>query len=178
MAQEQGKALVQTAVTRRARPRRVAAYARCAHRDPDLLERAPVIRRALVAEEPAAVGALEREIHLEAAPVRAARIGPAALVAVDAEPAPKRGRVLRTPPRPVRAVSPVAGDLPEPVDEAFSARITLRLPESLKQRVESAAAREGASVNTWLVQALQRAVESRRPSSAGSRNRLTGYGRN
>jgi predicted HicB family RNase H-like nuclease len=69
------------------------------------------------------------------------------------------------------------GTAPEQADEAFSARITLRLPESLKQRVESAAAREGASVNTWLVQALQRAVESRRPSS-GSRNRLTGYGRN
>jgi HicB family len=67
--------------------------------------------------------------------------------------------------------------VPEPADEASSARITLRLPESLKQRVESAAAREGASVNTWLVQALQRAVESRRPSSS-SRNRLTGYGRN
>jgi hypothetical protein len=70
------------------------------------------------------------------------------------------------------------GTVTEPADEAFSARITLRLPESLKQRVESAAAREGASVNTWLVQALQRAVESRRPSSSGSRNRLTGYGRN
>jgi len=69
------------------------------------------------------------------------------------------------------------GTVPEPADEAFSARITLRLPESLKQRVESAASREGASVNTWLVQALQRAVESRRPSSV-SRNRLTGYGRN
>ena len=70
------------------------------------------------------------------------------------------------------------GTVPEQADEAFSARITLRLPESLKQRVESAATREGASVNTWLVQALQRAVESRRPSSSGSRNRLTGYGRN
>jgi hypothetical protein len=70
------------------------------------------------------------------------------------------------------------GTVPEPVDEAFSARITLRLPESLKQRIESAAAREGASVNTWLVQALQRSLESRsyRPMSAG-RNRLTGYGR-
>jgi len=65
---------------------------------------------------------------------------------------------------------------PDAVDEAFSARITLRLPESLKQRIDTAAAREGASVNTWLVQALQRAVEPRRPSSSG-RNRLTGYGR-
>ena len=68
------------------------------------------------------------------------------------------------------------GTTPEPVDEAFSARITLRLPESLKQRVESSAARDGASVNTWLVQALQRAVEPRRSMST-SRNRLTGYGR-
>ena len=70
------------------------------------------------------------------------------------------------------------GTAPEQADEAFSARITLRLPESLKQQVESAATREGASVNTWLVQALQRAVQTRRPSSSGSRNRLTGYGRN
>jgi hypothetical protein len=69
------------------------------------------------------------------------------------------------------------GTVPEAVDEAFSARITLRLPESLKQRIESAASREGASVNTWLVQALQRAVEPRR-GSGGSRNRLTGYGHN
>jgi hypothetical protein len=68
------------------------------------------------------------------------------------------------------------GDAPEAVDEAFSARITLRLPESLKQRIESSASREGASVNTWLVQALQRAVEPRRQHSS-SRNRLTGYGR-
>jgi hypothetical protein len=68
------------------------------------------------------------------------------------------------------------GTAPEPVDEAFSARISLRLPESLKQRIESAAAREGASVNTWLVLALQRSVEPRRPMSS-SRNRLTGYGR-
>jgi HicB family len=70
------------------------------------------------------------------------------------------------------------GTVPEAVDEAFSARITLRLPESLKQRVESAASREGASVNTWLVQALQRSLESKsNRSSSSSRNRLTGYGR-
>ncbi len=68
------------------------------------------------------------------------------------------------------------GTVPEPVDEVFSARITLRLPESLKLRLESAAARESVSVNTWLVQALQRLLESSRPSSSG-RRRLTGYGR-
>src|SRR6201989_3233567 len=70
------------------------------------------------------------------------------------------------------------GTVSEPVDEAFSARISLRLPESLKQRVDAAAARGGASANTCLAQPLKRSVESRRPSSSsGSRNRLTGYGR-
>jgi hypothetical protein len=67
----------------------------------------------------------------------------------------------------------------EPADEAFTARITLRLPESLKARLDTAAANHGMSVNTWLVQVLQRQLESR-PSSghaSTSRRRLTGYGR-
>jgi HicB family len=64
----------------------------------------------------------------------------------------------------------------EPADEAFSARITLRLPESLKARLEAAAALHGVSVNTWLVQVLARTLEPR-PSSGGSRRRLSGYGR-
>src|SRR5438477_3433982 len=49
----------------------------------------------------------------------------------------------------------------EAADEVFSARITLRLPESLKSRLEAAAAANGVSVNTWLVQALNRMVEPR-----------------
>ena len=66
----------------------------------------------------------------------------------------------------------------EPTDEAYTARISLRLPESLKVRLEAAAARDGVSVNTWLVQALVRHAHAEpRPSSGGSRRRLTGYGR-
>jgi hypothetical protein len=64
----------------------------------------------------------------------------------------------------------------EATDEASTARITLRLPESLKSRLEAAAAASGLSVNTWLVQALTRAVEPR-PPSGGHPRRLTGYGR-
>ena len=63
----------------------------------------------------------------------------------------------------------------EAQEAAYSARITLRLPESLKLRVEAAAAAAGVSVNTWLVQALGRLPESR--LSAGGRHRLTGYGK-
>jgi hypothetical protein len=64
----------------------------------------------------------------------------------------------------------------ETTDEASTARITLRLPESLKSRLEAAAAASGLSVNTWLVQALNRALEPR-PSAGGNPRRLTGYGR-
>ena len=64
----------------------------------------------------------------------------------------------------------------EHADEAFTARITLRLPESLKTRLDAAAALHGMSVNTWLVQVLVRTLEPRAPSG-GSRRRLTGYGR-
>lgn len=60
-------------------------------------------------------------------------------------------------------------------DEVFSARITLRLPERLKSRLDAAAASNGVSVNTWLVQALNRALEPR--SSTGGSHRLSGYGR-
>jgi predicted HicB family RNase H-like nuclease len=73
-----------------------------------------------------------------------------------------------------------AGEPEAPTDTALDARITLRLPEDLKRRIEEAASRDGISVNTWIVRSLVReASASRRSSSSGgSRNRLTGYGRN
>ena len=64
----------------------------------------------------------------------------------------------------------------EAADEAFTARITLRLPESLKNRIEGLAASHGLSVNTLIVQVLSRGAEPRTPSG-GNRRRLTGYGR-
>jgi HicB family len=63
-------------------------------------------------------------------------------------------------------------------DVELVARISLRLPEALKAAVEAAAAREGVSVNTWLVRSLTRLVSS---AGGGGRrgpgNRLTGFGR-
>jgi hypothetical protein len=61
-----------------------------------------------------------------------------------------------------------------PADEGLSARITLRLPESLKAAVDAAAARESLSVNAWLLRALTRAVSTPAPR-VGSR--LTGFGK-
>ena len=47
-----------------------------------------------------------------------------------------------------------------------TARITLRIPESLKARAEGLAARRGQSLNTWLV-AAARAAASDRPQHSG-----------
>ena len=57
--------------------------------------------------------------------------------------------------------------------EELSARISLRLPESLKTTVEKSAAREGVSTNAWLVRAIARATESRPAHVSGKR--LSGY---
>lgn len=71
------------------------------------------------------------------------------------------------------------GEEPEPAtaaaDEAYTARITLRLPEGLKGGLEQLAASEGVSLNTWIVRALQRAIAG--PKAVRSSHRLTGYAR-
>ncbi|HEY5296114.1 MAG TPA: YlcI/YnfO family protein [Gaiellaceae bacterium] len=59
------------------------------------------------------------------------------------------------------------------VGEELSARVSLRLPESLKGAVEKAADREGVSTNAWLVRAIARAAESRPVHVSGKR--LSGY---
>jgi HicB-like protein involved in pilus formation len=66
-------------------------------------------------------------------------------------------------------------EAPAAADEAFTARITLRLPEGLKETIEKAASREGVSVNTYIVRALGRTSTSAPTHQSG--NRLTGYAR-
>lgn len=70
------------------------------------------------------------------------------------------------------------GEDPEPAaaaeGEAYTARITLRLPEGLKGVLEQLASREGLSVNTWIVRALQRSASA---PAVRTSNRLTGYAR-
>jgi hypothetical protein len=64
---------------------------------------------------------------------------------------------------------------PAAADDGHTARISLRLPETLKTVVESAAAREGVSVNTWIVRALTRSTTSGTTVQSG--NRLQGWAR-
>ena len=75
--------------------------------------------------------------------------------------------------------------LPAPAigaEEPGTARLTVRLPESLKGRIEAAAAREGVSVNAWLVRAAGRSLEApargpQAPGRWGPGQRITGFAR-
>lgn len=61
-----------------------------------------------------------------------------------------------TPP-PAAPAPPAA----EETDEGGLARITLRIPESVKARAEEKAARAGDSLNTWLVRVVRAATSDR-----------------
>lgn len=76
---------------------------------------------------------------------------------------------------------------PEPArpsaEEDNSARISLRLPEGLKSRVEEAARTEGISTNTWILRALEGSLSggwpglrtgTGRPGAHGG-HRITGW---
>jgi hypothetical protein len=63
---------------------------------------------------------------------------------------------------------------PVAAEDGMAARISLRLPESLKAAIDAAAAREGVSANTWLVRELKRAVH-RGTAHRGVGSRLTGF---
>jgi hypothetical protein len=89
------------------------------------------------------------------------------------------------------APEPEPAAMPGPVSAAPDgsgsdvARITLRLPEGLKEQVEQASSNEGISVNAWLVRAIAAAVSGRRsgppashtfpPGRASFGKRVSGY---
>jgi HicB family len=78
------------------------------------------------------------------------------------------------PARPADAEGESDGDRDRGRD--MSARITLRLSESLKARVEEGAARQGISVNTFIVRTLEHGASGEHKQKNYARNRLRGYG--
>ncbi|MFJ4280548.1 toxin-antitoxin system HicB family antitoxin [Streptomyces massasporeus] len=68
---------------------------------------------------------------------------------------------------PAVPVEPLRAPAPGDGDEGGTARVNLRLPAHLKARAEEAAAREGLSVNAWLVRAVSAAIDGgTRPRTA------------
>ncbi|WP_243774558.1 hypothetical protein [Actinomadura barringtoniae] len=89
------------------------------------------------------------------------------------------GFVVTAPPPPPRGdpagtvASPPPAPVPQDADEGGTSRISLRVPESLKPRIDEAARRDGLSVNAWLVRAISAAVE---PGGASGRGGPGGPG--
>ncbi|MFI7603131.1 DUF1778 domain-containing protein [Actinoplanes sp. NPDC049681] len=78
------------------------------------------------------------------------------------------------------APDPIPAPPPPTGDGGDLARLTLRMPESLKAHVEQAAAAEGVSVNAWLVRAVMAAATGtppQPPSTPATRRgrRITGF---
>jgi hypothetical protein len=55
---------------------------------------------------------------------------------------------------------PGPAPVPTPGEDEATVRISLRLPEHLKNRIEQAAARAGVSINTWLIRAAAASADS------------------
>ena len=88
-----------------------------------------------------------------------------------------------------RTQDDAAQDAADAPDETGNTRVTLRISESMKARVEAAALSTGLSVNAWLVRAVSRALENppggpkKRPpfppppGKPGQGKRYTGFAR-
>lgn len=129
----------------------------------------------------AAAGEISAELAPGSVDVRLRGGEPEFVVAAPAAPAavtPAVAEHAATSPTPAGS----AGTAPADADAGATTRTTLRLPDHLKTQAEAAAARDGVSVNTWLVRAVAAALDqpTGRPApqpgpGLPSGNRLTGW---
>ncbi|MER6564466.1 hypothetical protein ABT300_43515 [Streptomyces sp. NPDC001027] len=86
-------------------------------------------------------------------------------------PPPAYGGAAAEPAMPAEPLgAPASADL----DEGGTARVNLRLPAHLKTRAEEAAARDGLSVNAWLVRTVSVALDGGTRSRAPERAQTVG----
>jgi hypothetical protein len=121
-------------------------------------------------------GALEASLRLcllDVLSALAAEVTASGDVEVELRVHGREPQVVVTAPTPEAPTD--AADLAD--DDRGTARLTVRLPESLKERAEEQAGRDGLSVNAWMVRAVHGALHpSPAPHARGPR-RTTGYAR-
>lgn len=135
------------------------------------------VRLVLLDALSAAAGEISADLAPGSVDVRLRGGAPEFVVAVPAvAPAPVEDLV------PASIPATPTGPAPSDVEAGATTRTTLRLPDHLKTQAETAAARDGVSVNTWLVRAVAAALEQStgrpaaqaRPQQRGSA-RVTGW---
>lgn len=136
------------------------------------------VRLVLLDALTAAAGEISTELAPGSVDVRLRGGGPEFVVSTPAAAArPSGPEAPAAPAEPALPAAPYAD-----VESGATTRTTLRLPDQLKAQVELAAARDGISVNTWLIRAVAAALEqpADRPGPQGradhrGSNRLTGW---
>lgn len=114
----------------------------------------PAVRLALMDALAQAAAEITAELPSGSVDVRLRGREPELVVDVPAMPLPAAPSAPATP-------APPAASEPEEDEDDTVARITLRIPESLKAKAEELAARSGHSLNTWLVHTIRNATRDR-----------------
>ena len=115
----------------------------------------PAVRLALLEALSQAAAEITSELDAGTVDVRLRGREPELVVDVPTSPVPPEPP---TAPAPPTAAAPPSA---EEEDEGDVARITLRLPESVKYRAEELAAKGGHSLNSWIVNAIRAATRDR-----------------
>lgn len=113
----------------------------------------PAMRLALMDALSQAAAEITSELPAGSVDVRLRGREPELVVDVPNVPSPP------APPAPPAA--PGAAGAEEDEEDGTVARITLRIPESLKTKAEEMATRSGQSLNTWLVATIRNATRDR-----------------
>jgi hypothetical protein len=136
-----------------------------------------VVARVATAVEPALRLALMQALSDAAATITSELTDAAVVVRMEGrDPVLTVHRTEAAPPAPL---APPAPEPPLDPDDGETARVTVRLPQSLKNHLDRLAEEAELSLNSWVVQTLRRAT-STAPTGAGtaithSARRATGW---
>ena len=116
----------------------------------------PAVRLALMDALSQAAAEITSELPQGSVDVRLKGREPQFVVDVPTMPLP-----APVPPVPPEAPTPSAADDVEADEDDSVARITLRIPESVKFKAEELAAKSGHSLNSWIVNVVRNATRER-----------------
>lgn len=142
-----------------------------------------VAARVASAVEPALRLALVHALSDAAATVTSELTDAAVIVRMEGrDPVLAVHRTEMAPPMPPAPVAPPVAEPPHAAEDGETARVTVRLPQSLKSQLDRLAVDADQSLNTWIVQALRRATTTGTPSphtpeapTTQSARRVTGW---
>jgi len=115
----------------------------------------PAMRLAVMDALSQAAAEITSELPAGSVDVRLRGREPQFVVEVPSMPEPP------TPPIPPTPPTPPTPEDDEVEEDGATARITLRIPESVKSRAEDLAGKSGRSLNTWIVNAVRAATRER-----------------